>query len=227
VLCLSENRVGVAVGNCMTYTDDQLLVGTCLYAPSNSNTLESLYTTMPMNVTMLDDFVCGSHNRTGLMCSKCREGLSLAALSYQMECIQCSSSVKGIIIFFSLTFLPTTAFFLFVMLCNINLTSGYMNSILAVIQITLLDINKNPSIFIYKSSNLLTYYPTIFMLTIFGIFNLDFLRYVIPPFCISQSLTSLQAVALEYVIPMYYFLLIAITYICVEMYDKYHLVESL
>jgi len=36
----------------MMYTDNQLLVGQYFYAPINSNTLESLYTIAPMNVTI-------------------------------------------------------------------------------------------------------------------------------------------------------------------------------
>jgi len=159
----------------------------------------------------------GSYNRTGLMCSKCREGLSLAAFSYQRECIQCTSTVKGIIIFACLTLLHTTAFFLTVLLCNINLASGHMNAVLAIIQITLAFVSDG---YIYNSSNSLEFYPVIIMVTFFGIFNLDFFRYVTPPFCISQSLTSLQAETLEYMIPIYSFLLILITYICVKAGDS-------
>lgn len=123
VRCLSDDKVGLVAGDCMTYTDNQVVVGLCHYAPSNASTLDSLYTTMPMNATDLDDFMCGGLNRTGLMCSKCREGLTLAALSYQMECTQCSSTEKGLVIFICLTLMPTTVFFLIVMLCNINIRS--------------------------------------------------------------------------------------------------------
>ena len=58
--------------------------------------------------------------------------------------------------------------------------------------------------------------------------NLDFLRYVIPPFCISKSLTTLQAEALEYVVGVYPLLLIVVTYIFVELYDnEYRMIVAL
>ena len=58
-----------------------------------------------------------------------------------------------------------------------------------------------------------THYPVLFLATFYGIWNLDFLRYIIPPFCISRSLTSLQAEALEYVIAVYPLLLIVFRFI--------------
>ena len=77
-----------------------------------------------------------------------------------------------------------------------------------------------------KSSLVLPYIH--FLVTFFGIWNLDFLRYVIPPFCISRSLTSLQAEALEYVVAVYPLLLIVVTYICVELYDnEYRIIVAL
>ena len=77
-------------------------------------------------------------------------------------------------------------------------------------------INETPSYGIFKS---VTSNPTLLLMTIYGIWNLDFFRYVIPPFCISPSLTSLQALALEYVIAIYPLVLILVAYICVKLYD--------
>ena len=229
--CLEDDRVSLIVGNCMTHTDDgQTLVGLCPYAVPNASLLEDLYTTLPKNLLMLNQFMCGGLNRTGLLCSNCQDGLTLAAMSYHRKCIQCTSSDtrKGIALFLLLSFLPTTVFFLIVMICSIDIASGPMNAALTILQVTLAEINQNPSDFVFRSSNPFSYYPIIFLLTFYGVWNLDFLRYVLPPFCISESLSNLQADALDYVTAVYPLLLIFVTYICVEMYDnKYRLLVIL
>ena len=78
-----------------------------------------------------------------------------------------------------------------------------MNAALCIVQTFISFINRNPSLFVFRSSNFLSHYPVIFMLSFLGIWNLDFFRYVIPPFCIGKSLTLLQSTALEYVLMLY------------------------
>ena len=229
--CLPDDQVSLIVGNCMTQTDDgQALVGLCPYAVPNASLLENLYTTLPKNLSVLNQFMCDGLNRTSLLCSHCQDGLTLAAMSYHRKCIQCTSSdtKKGIALFLFLTFVPTTLFFILVMVCSIDIASGPMNAVLTIVQVILAEVNPNPYDFVFKSSSPFSYYPTIFLLTFYGIWNLDFFRYVLPPFCISESLSNLQADALDYVIAVYPLLLIFVTYICVELYDnKYRLMVIL
>ena len=56
------------------------------------------------------------------------------------------------------------------------------------------------------------------ILTCYGIWNLDFFRYLIPPFCVSQSLKNIHVLALQYVSAFYPLLLIALTYACIELH---------
>ena len=58
------------------------------------------------------------------------------------------------------------------------------------------------------------------LLTFYGIWNLDFSRYIIPPFCASNKLTTIHILSLEYIIALYPLVLIAIVYICVELHDR-------
>ena len=222
VHCLEDEKVSLLIGNCMTYTNNQTLVGLCPYTAHNSDPASSLYTTMPKNLSELNEFMCGWNNRTGLLCSQCKEGLSLAVLSYERVCMECSdkSAYLGIFVFFVLATVPTTLFFLVVVFCRIDISSGPMNAYLTVIQIIMMQVNQNPSDIIFKSNNPLTYYPVLFLITFYGIWLLDFFRYIIPPFCISNSLTSMQAGALEYVIAVYPLILIVMTYVFVELYGN-------
>ncbi len=223
--CLNGEGVSILVGSCITYTDEQLLLGNCRYVPSKR---DNVYITVPDNVSEVNEFMCGSLNRTGLLCSQCREGLSLAAMSYRRECVECSNPSRGIVLFLVLSTIPTTAFFMLVMICSIDISSGPMNAILVLFHVLLAKINQSPSTYLFKSENSLSYYPTLVSVTFYGIWNLDFLRFVIPPFCISRSLTSIQAEALEYVVAVYPLLLILVTYIGVELYDNdYRIIVAL
>ena len=56
--------------------------------------------------------------------------------------------------------------------------------------------------------------------TIYGIWNLDFFRYLIPPFCATDQISPLQVVALEYTVAFYPLLLTAVAYICVQLHAR-------
>ena len=53
---------------------------------------------------------------------------------------------------------------------------------------------------------------------VYGIWNLDFFRTIIPPICV--SVTPLQALALDYAIAFYPLLLVTVTYILMSMYSR-------
>ena len=217
--CIVDEQVTLHLLHCMTYTNHQVLLGNCPY--SMDSAMNGDYTPLPKNVSELNEFMCGGRNRTGLLCSQCRDNLTLAALSYTRECIECSDAYvrKGIVLFLVLAFIPTTAFFLIVMVCSVNIFSGPMIAVVTILQVNLADLNRGPPIFIVNPANDL-HIVAVLVTIFFGIWNLDFLRFVIPPFCISKSLTSLQAQLLEYAIAIYPLLVIIITYICVELHDQ-------
>ena len=58
------------------------------------------------------------------------------------------------------------------------------------------------------------------VMTFYGIWNLDFFRYFIPPFCISSDMSTLHTLALEYVVAIYPLVLMVVVYLCIEMYDR-------
>ena len=221
VKCLSYGRVAISSGKCMTYTNQQLFLG---YCPCIANSkLYNDFVTLPSNVSKLNEFMCGGRNRTGFLCSQCRDNLTLAAMSYTRECIECSDAdvKKGIVLFLVIAFIPTTLYFLMLMVCSTNIISGPTNAVLIVIQNIMAGINLEPAgIILSSASNYSMHYVVILVISIFGIFNLDFLRYVIPPFCISKSLTFLQAQLLDNAIAVYPFLLVTATYIFVELHDR-------
>ena len=58
------------------------------------------------------------------------------------------------------------------------------------------------------------------ILTLYGVFNLDFFNYVLPLFCISSRLRPIHVYFLGYITAFYPFLLIILTWFCVELHGR-------
>ena len=58
------------------------------------------------------------------------------------------------------------------------------------------------------------------LLTIYGMFNLDFFHHVLPLFCISNKLRPIHIFFLGYISAFYPFLLILLTWLCVELHGR-------
>ena len=67
--------------------------------------------------------------------------------------------------------------------------------------------------------NVVAFYISKVVTSIFGIWNLDFLRLVYTPFCLQPHTNTLQVLALNYIIAVYPLLLIALSYLLVLLYD--------
>ena len=58
------------------------------------------------------------------------------------------------------------------------------------------------------------------LLNLYGVFNLEFFHYVLPPFCISSRLRPIHIFSLGYISAFYPFLLILLTWFCVELHGR-------
>jgi len=56
------------------------------------------------------------------------------------------------------------------------------------------------------------------VLVLCSIWSLDFFHSVIPPFCVSSSIKTIHALALEYLVAFYPICLISITYLCINLH---------
>ena len=204
---------------CMGYNEatNMTVVGACPYN-SHKTDYRELYVKLPQNVSHLNEFMCGGLNRSGPLCSHCKEGLGIPVFSYRLHCLPCLGSLSGWLLYILLAVFPTTIFFLIVIIFQVRLTSAPMNAFIFGCQVLVNMLNSNPYTFLNSSK--LNYYAILVLSVLYGVWNLDFFRYVIPSFCVSDQLTPIQVVALEYVVAFYPLLLIFITYTCVELYAK-------
>ena len=73
--CTSDSQVEIEDGKCATYAGEgsRYFIGACPFRHTVNNT-DSVYSEMPKDPVLLDDFICGHYNRRGLLCGRCIAG---------------------------------------------------------------------------------------------------------------------------------------------------------
>ena len=203
---------------CITYnpiTKTQA-VGICFFESKSD-----FMTTLPSNVSELNNFMCGYFNREGQLCGACKKGYGPALLTYDLQCAKCSSQNYGWALYLLIGFLPITVFYLVIVMFQVSATSGPLNAFIFSAQVITSVIENNKSAFTTNAYQFwsVQYIEKIFI-TFYGIWNLDFFRSTIPPFCVSENITTLHAVALQYLPALYPLLLIVVTYVLIELHDR-------
>ena len=157
-------------------------------------------------------------NRQGPMCSQCDDGLGLTVFSIRLTCTNCTGVWYGIPLCLFIEFVPITFFYFIVMLFHINLTSAPMVAFVLYSQIavsTFSTIVSNKIVFnstiIYKFLNILV--------SFYGIWNLDFFRNVIPPFCVSPQIKPVHINFLYFVSAIYPLFFIAMSWVAIHLYS--------
>ncbi len=122
-------------------------------------------------------------------------------LSYGYPGAKCSGSFYDWFFYFSVTFLPTATFFLIIVLCQIHITFPPFNLLVFACQCLSVTISWYPFELPYVQHK--ESVASIFIgmaLTVVTSFNLDFFRYIIPPVCITENLSNLQVLCMDYIV---------------------------
>ena len=219
VKCHRNHQVLVRNIFCMSYneTSQQPLVGNCPFVNIENKTRDT-YFLQSENVSELNEQLCGWANREGFMCTKCKEGLGISVMTYDKKCVKCIGKLKGWILYLFLATVPTTLFFFLVIGCRIKTTTEHFNWIIGLSRMFIFYIDKYPNSLLSTSSNY--YFFSLIAVTVSGVWSLDFFRYVIPPFCITETLSNVEVTAMEYIVAVYPLVLIITTYICIELHDR-------
>jgi len=125
--------------HCMTYSKSTgPVVGACFYnceIPKLNPLLNHEYRLLPSDITELNTYMCGHLNREGQLCGKCKENSSLPVYSYDMKCVQCSTSPFNWVKYIFAAFLPLTLFFVFIVGCRLSVTSPNLLAFVFVSQL--------------------------------------------------------------------------------------------
>ena len=216
----------VFFGRCLTneITTGTIESGPCPYiAHYNTTYVYSMYyIRLPMNVSLFTELMCGPLNREGEVCGKCRDGYGIALYSYTLECSKCWGHGYGWILYWALELFPITVMYLVVVIFHVRATSSPLSALVFMSHIVVYTIRLDIPLHMYIENRVTGYGYVAWqlLLVLCGIWSLDFFRSVIPPFCVSNHIKTIHALALEYLVAIYPIFLILLTYLCIKLHDN-------
>ena len=167
---------------------------------------------------LINKTVCSYFHRTGLLCGDCEEGHSPFVLSYNLSCVKCPDGHKNWWKFILIGFLPLTFFYIFIVLFNINVTSSRLHGVVFFSQGLSMPALVRSFLSYISRGNPQLLKATQAFVVFYSFWNLELFRSVIPDICL--NVTTLQVLALEYLIALYPFVLILFSYFIIELYDR-------
>ena len=152
----------------------------------------------------LSYFICGK-DRTGYLCGKCRDELSVYYHSDRFKCGEVSSCRFGVLFFILSELLPLVLFFTTVVALDISFTSGYATSFIFFSQVLdPLCVDAKGAIHFPRSVDKLSQLYKI----VYGLFNFEFFSIDSLSFCLWKQATILDMLAFKYVTTLFAFLLV-------------------
>ena len=227
LLCSSDgNQVDIGSQSCATSSgrQDDYYFGYCPFILTVNST-NRMYSEMPNNASQLDEVMCGPYNRRGLLCGECKDGYGPPVYSFDQTCANCSSlwSRYAISLYLFLQFVPTTLLFLSFVLLRFNFTSGPLLGYVIFCQATMAEINDQYYfIYDYIQGHVSSFLRVLLYLsqTLSQFWSLQFLKAIIPPFCISEKLTGIHVHMLNLVPAIYPLVLVIISCILMELHAR-------
>lgn len=178
----------------------ELLVSTC---PSSYCTFNESgnYLRIPSDVTDIGQYACNVTHRMGITCGACQPHYGPAYNSDKFDCVPCDDRITGMnwVYYLLSVYLPLFAVFLLVIAFNVRLISGPFNAFVLYAQTisSTLALNADgtaPLAALYGNPVVIQKVYQI----VYDPFNLNIMGNLVPPRCLSASLTSLDMLALKY-----------------------------
>ena len=223
VINCTESGPMLMLGICATFDGQQLSIALCgeyfehirLY-----NITNSVYMNLPIRLTDLNENMCGPLNRKGVVCSECIDGFGLSVSSFGYKCTNCNGVWYAVPLTILLEFVPVTLFYLFIVVFQISVTSPPIPCFIMTAQFILYTVDSH-----WIDMRFNDYGGTLSLIfeivrTFYGLFNLEFFRYITPSICLSSRLKSIHITFLRFIIAFYPLFMIFITWLLVKLHDR-------
>ena len=220
-----EKRAQIANGFCATSTEQEGLyyAGHCPFGHTENST-NRMYSELPSDPDLLNEVMCGPYNRKGLLCGECIDGYGPAVFSPYKKCENCSKLSAGfaVSLYLLLELTPITLLFVCVVVFHLNIMAGPLFWYVLFCQIYIFTLQTNLYVYEYILSHVSPSLQILFYssLIVSSSWILQFFTFVIPPFCISENLTSIHIELLSLVPAVYPLVLVIITCILMELHAR-------
>ena len=201
---------------CATFDESKNIteIGACIY---NCNNImsgdDNVYNSLTQNNSIM---TCSSFNRAGALCGQCLPEHYPLAYSFNLTCIKCPHVGWNWGKYIMAAYLPLTLFCFFVLFFQINAVTSHLHPVIWLSQSLSLPALLR-TLFLHNALHKHMMIAKI-VLSLYGAWNFDFFRSFYSD--IYLGIGFLPTLALDYVIAVYPLLLMAITYLLVNLYDK-------
>ncbi len=230
----STKSVVVLPSYCITYYSTrghesiQLFGGRCTFMYLINSTNEEFGFLLPEKVTKVSTFneevMCKEIHRSGTLCSECNNETGVALNSVYFNCLPIDNCHGYYWINFLAAHLaPVTALFFIVLLFDIQLTSGYAFAFILIAQLLSSHaLSQAEEMGVSYVSKKETISQTILrsLMSLYSIWGLEFGLVLAPNICVGQYISTIDAIALQY-LPCYYsFFLCFVAYLFVFFHKR-------
>ena len=220
--CVVGKNMTIQNGVCVTYQElgDLSELGKCLYTFKiihSDNAYTNDQTVLPMNMSELNERLCGKFNRNGTLCGKCKNGYFPQVYSFNMTCIECPNGKANWWKYVLATFLPITLFYFVILLFRINITSSNLQGFVYCSQGIVMPAMMRTMFITVQSDKPITLVAR-YLGALYGIWNLDFFRFMDLGICLGTH--TLETLALDLIVGVYPFFLMLLTYILIDLHDR-------
>lgn len=219
-----EMKFEVANGYCVSYLNDVFYSGDCEYGHTGNFT-DRLFSVMPTDPNQLNQAMCGSYKRKGLLCSECICGYGPAIYSLDNRCTDCSRipTVLTVLLYILLEFIPILVFFILLSVFRVNITQGPLLGYVFFCQLYVLSIRTKNNFLISTTLSDQSFTVQLLIYGSFvlaGIWSLKFSWIIFPNFCLSRHLTGIHVLLLELVPPIITIIIMTQTSIFIDLHKR-------
>ena len=210
-----NSTVSVLDCYCMTEesTTGQMVVGNCIYNCLNLSKKIDYSDIFYHPVPSLCDYL----HRTGTLCGQCNytDHHFPPAYSYDVKCVKCEQS-DSVWLYIAVAFLPLTVFIVVILVFRVDVVYPKLHAFVCFAQIAGSPIQVR--IFLLSTTHTGTAISVItkIVASLYGFWNLDFFRTLIPRVCL--HLTTMHVLALDYLIAVYPMALMVFAYVLTELH---------
>ena len=215
------------MGYCMTLDNENnnTLLVKCPYNTMIHHELHKFFVIVRSTVSNLNNFTCGPLRRQDENCKNCIQDYGPSPFTLNLTCFHCKDTpYSGWMLYLTFELVPLTVFFIVITILRINPAQvGYLNSFILLSQVlvaTLSFSSQVPFIYSMGKMSIISLILVITLQTLYGFWNLDFFRYVIPGFCVSSSLNNLDVLSLQLISVFYPMSLILVAWTIIHLYER-------
>ena len=187
-----KNYVYIMYGRCMVWDNSshEVKISRCLFTRQGINQCRN-YTSygIPANLSApdLNYMTCNSYNRQDTQCRQCTDGYGPAAFSDGITCADCSRQRHMWVLNLLFQLTMVTLMYSIVILFQVKGSSSPFNVLITYSQLgvnaLMIGSGTYTKVVCFTNHKLV-----LLILTLLGVWNLDFFRLVIPPLCVSTCL---------------------------------------